>query len=99
MAEKSRGSQHGARQKISSGPRDKKTVNEQLKNFEVGDKARIEINAQETEGRPHQRFHGKTVEVVGQRGEAYELEFVDGSISKTLFLKPVHIQRVNEDES
>lgn len=96
MAEKSRGSQHGARKKISSGPRDKKTVNEQLKSFKEGEKARIEINAQETEGRPHQRFHGKTAEVVGKQGDAFELNFDDGSINKTLYLKPVHLQKVNK---
>ena len=96
MAEKSRGSQHGARHKLSSGPRDKLTVNEQMKEFEEGEKARIHINAQVQEGRPHHRFHGKTVDVTGKRGEAYEVEFMDGGISKTLQLKPAHLEKVNE---
>lgn len=96
MAEKSRGSQHGARHKLSAGPRDKLTVNEQLKDFEEGEKVRIYINAQISEGRPHQRFHGKTVEVTGKRGEAYEVEFNDGKISKTLHLKPAHLKKVEE---
>lgn len=96
MAEKSRGSQHGARSKLSSNPREKVTVNEQIKDFEEGDKARIEINASVTDGRPHQRFHGKNVEVLGKQGQAYEVEFKDGGISKNLYLKPVHLQKVEE---
>ena len=96
MAEKSRGSQHGARNKLSSNPREKVTVNEQIKDFEEGEKARIEINASITEGRPHQRFHGRTVDVTGKQGDAYEVEFKDGSVSKKLYLKPVHLQKVEE---
>lgn len=94
MAEKSRGSQHGARNKLSSDAGDKVTVNEQIKDFEEGEKARIEINASVTDGRPHTRFHGRTVEVVGKQGEAYKVEFRDGGVSKNLFIKPVHLQKV-----
>lgn len=96
MAEKSRGSQHGARNKLSSNPREKLTVNEQIKDFEEGEKVRIQINASETDGRPHQRFHGRNVEVTGKQGDAYEVEFMDGGVSKTLYLKPVHLQKVEE---
>jgi large subunit ribosomal protein L21e len=96
MAEKSRGSQHGARHKLSSNPREKVTVNEQIKDFEEGEKARIEVNASITEGRPHQRFHGRTVNVVGKQGDAYKVEFMDGSVSKNLFIKPIHLQKIEE---
>lgn len=96
MAEKSRGSQHGARNKLSSNAREKVTVNEQIKDFEEGEKARIEINASITDGRPHQRFHGRTVDVVGEQGDAYKVEFMDGGVSKNLFIKPVHLQKIEE---
>lgn len=95
MAEKSRGSQHGARNKLSSGPREKNTVNDYTKEFEEGEKARIQINASVPEGRPHQRFHGKTVTVTGKRGDAFQVEFTDGDIEKTLFIKPVHLEEVD----
>lgn len=96
MAEKSRGSQHGARHKLSSGTRDKLTVNEQIEEFDEGEKVRIHINSQVTDGRPHHRFHGRTVEVTGKQGDAYEVEFMDGGVSKKLYLKPAHLQKVNE---
>lgn len=96
MAEKSRGSQHGARHKLSSNAREKLTVNEQIKDFEEGESVRVHINASTTEGRPHHRFHGRTVKVVGKQGEAYKVEFKDGGVTKNLFLKPVHLQKVEE---
>ncbi len=94
MAEKSRGKQHGARSKLSSNPREKLTVNEVLKEFEEGEKARIQLNPAVTEGRPHQRVHGKTGEVKGKRGDSYEVEIKDGNVTKTLFLKPAHLKKV-----
>lgn len=96
MAEKSRGSQHGARNKLSSNAREKVTVNEQIKDFEEGEQVRIQINASITDGRPHQRFHGRTVEVTDKQGDAYEVEFMDGGVSKKLYLKPVHLKKIKE---
>ena len=92
MAQKSQGIQQGARKKLSSNPREKKTVNEQLKEFEEGDKAKIMINSQEPEGRIPHRFHGRTVDVKGERGDAYKVEVEDGGETKTFFLKPVHLE-------
>lgn len=92
MAQKSQGSQQGARDKLSSGPRDKTTVNEYLKEFEEGEKVLIKIDPSVQEGRPHTRFHGKTVEVTGMQGDSYEVKFDDGNVEKTLFIPPVHLQ-------
>lgn len=95
MAEKSRGSLHGSRKKLSrSGSAT--TVNEYLKEFSEGETALVKIEPSAQEGRPHIRFHGKTVEVKGKRGDSYEVEFKDGKKSKTLFLPPVHLQKMEE---
>lgn len=94
MAEKSRGSQHKSRSKLSKESGKKLTVNEHLKEFEKGEKAKIKINTSKTEGRPHARFHGKVGEVTGQRGDGYEIKFQDGNTEKTLHLKPIHLQKV-----
>jgi large subunit ribosomal protein L21e len=93
MAQKSQGSQQGARDKLSSGPRDKTTVNEYLKEFEEGEKVLIEIEPSVQDGRPHQRFHGFTAEVRGKQGDCYEVVFEDGGIEKTLYLPAVHLTR------
>jgi len=96
MAQKSQGSQHGARNKLSNTPRDKTTVNQYLKEFEVGEKALIKIEPSEQSGRPHHRFHGRTAEVTGTQGSSYELEFEDGGITKTLYVPPIHLRKTGE---
>jgi len=93
MAQKSQGSQHGARSKLSNTAKDKTTVNEYLKEFEEGEKALIQIEPSESEGRPHTRFHGKTVEIIGKQGDSYKVEFKDGNVEKTLFIPPIHLKR------
>ncbi|MFB6199541.1 MAG: 50S ribosomal protein L21e [Candidatus Nanohaloarchaea archaeon] len=92
MAQKSHGSQHGTRHKLSSGPREKVTVNERLKQFEEGEKVRIDLKGSVQHGRVHNRFHGRTGEVKGMRGDAYRIQVKDDGKSKQLFIKPVHLE-------
>ncbi|MFB6207979.1 MAG: hypothetical protein ABEJ69_01370, partial [Candidatus Nanohaloarchaea archaeon] len=95
MAEKSRGSLHGARKKLSrSGS--KTTISERLKEFEEGETVKVKINSSETGGRPHARFYGKTGEITGKRGDAYQVEIRDGGNTKTLFLPAIHLQKMED---
>jgi len=96
MAQKSSGSQQGARDKLSKTVGDSTTVNEHLKEFEEDETARIQLNLSVTEGRVHVRYHGRNVKVTGKRGEAYEVELKDGGKTKTLYIKPVHLKKVEE---
>ncbi len=96
MAEKSRGPQHGARHKLSKENRAKTTVNEQLKEFEEGERVLIKVNPSIQESRPHMRFHGVTGEVTGKQGESYEVTVQDGGQSKKLYIPPVHLQETGE---
>ncbi len=94
MAQKSQGSQQGARKTLKRDRRATTTVNDRLKDFEEGEKALVKVDSSVQEARPHMRFHGKTVDVVGMRGQKYEVEFKDGKKTKTLFLHPAHLQKV-----
>lgn len=96
MAQKSSGSQHGTRHKLSREPRERTTVNEYMKQFEEGEQVLIKYNPSVQEGRSHQRFYGRHAKVTGFRGDAVELEVKDGNKTKTLFLKPVHLKKVEE---
>lgn len=96
MAQKSSGAQQGARKKLSKDSRESTTVTDHLKQFEEGETARVQINPSVTEGRVHMRYHGKNVEVTGERGDAYEVKFKDGNKTKTLYIKPVHLEKVEE---
>jgi large subunit ribosomal protein L21e len=96
MAQKSSGSQQGARDKLSKTVGDSTTVNEHLKDFDEGETARIQLNPSVTEGRVHVRYHGTNVKVTGKRGAAYEVQVKDGGKTKTLYIKPVHLEKVEE---
>jgi len=94
MAQKSQGSQQGARKKLKRDRRETTTVNDLLKEFEVGEKALVKVDSSVQEARPHMRFYGNTGEVVGMRGQCYEVEFDDGGKSKKIFVHPAHLQKV-----
>ncbi|MFB6213851.1 MAG: 50S ribosomal protein L21e [Candidatus Nanohaloarchaea archaeon] len=96
MAQKSSGSAHGTRHKFARNPDDTTTVNDHMKEFEEGEQVLIKYDASVQSGRSHQRFYGKNAEVAGFRGDAVELEVKDGNKVKTLFLKPVHLQKTEE---
>jgi len=66
-----------------------------MKEFEEGQKVRINFHPSVQEGRVHHRFHGKIAEVTGEKGDAVEIQVDDGK-SKTLRLKPVHLEEVGE---
>ncbi|WP_414838233.1 50S ribosomal protein L21e [Candidatus Nanosalina sp. VS9-1] len=94
MAQKSQGSQQGARKTLKRDRRQTTTVNDKLKEFEEGEKALVKVDSSVQESRPHMRFHGRTGEVVGKRGQSYEVEIKDGGKTKTLFLHPAHLQEI-----
>ncbi|MFB6209475.1 MAG: 50S ribosomal protein L21e [Candidatus Nanohaloarchaea archaeon] len=96
MAQKSSGAQQGARKTLSKDSREKPTVNDHFKQFEEGEKAKIKINPSVPEGRIHMRYHGRTVQVVGERGDAYEVELNDKGKDKTLYIKPIHLMKVDQ---
>ena len=96
MAQKSQGSQQGARKKLKRDRRERTTVNDKLKEFEEGEKALIKVDSSVQEGRPHMRFHGKAVDVLGKRGNAYEVEFSDGGETKTLQINAAHLKKLED---
>lgn len=96
MAQKSSGSAHGTRHKLAKNSDDTTTVNDHMKEFEEGETVLIKYDASVQDGRSHQRFYGDSAEVVGFRGDAVKLSVTDGKKDKTLFLKPVHLERTEE---
>lgn len=94
MAQKSHGSSHGTRYKLSSDSDRTLTVNQRMKNFEEGEKVRIKYHPSVQKGRAHHRFHGRTAEVTGERGDALEIKLEDKGKQKTLYLKAVHLEEV-----
>ncbi len=96
MAQKSHGPRHGTRHKFSRDSREGVKVNDYMKEFEEGEKVLLSFHPSVQEGRVHHRFHGRTAEVAGHRGDAVKIEVDDGGKTKTLFIQPVHLEKVEE---
>jgi large subunit ribosomal protein L21e len=67
-------------------------VNQFLKEFEVGDQVIVRLEASDPHGMPHPRYQGRVCVVLGRRGRAYVISFLDGGKPKELIANPVHLQ-------
>lgn len=62
-----------------------------IREFEIGSKVIIRLEASEQKGMPHPRYQGFVGRVIAKRGRAYEVEFKDGGKSKIVVSNPVHL--------
>jgi ribosomal protein L21E len=69
------------------------SVAEQLKEFKVGETARIAINPR-FRGYPPLKFNNRTIKIMGRQGGAYVVEMKDLHKTKTLVVNGSHLMRV-----
>jgi len=62
-----------------------------LREFAVGDRVIVRIEASDPHGQPHPRYQGRTCTVIGKSGRAYRIEFLDGGKRKELVATPIHL--------
>ena len=62
-----------------------------LREFAVGDRVVVRIEASDPHGQPHPRYQGRTCTVVARSGRAYRIEFRDGGKRKELIANPIHL--------
>jgi large subunit ribosomal protein L21e len=62
-----------------------------LREFAVGDRVVVRIEASDPHGQPHPRYQGRTCTVVAKSGRAYRIEFLDGGKRKELIANPIHL--------
>jgi ribosomal protein L21E len=98
MAQKSHGSRHGTRHKFARDSDQTLTVNDHMKEFDEGEKVLIKFHPSVQKGRIQSRYHGRTAEVTGSRGDAVELSVKDGEKEKTVYLKSVHLKEIDGGE-
>jgi large subunit ribosomal protein L21e len=70
-------------------------VNRFLREFAIGQKVTVVLEASDPHGQPHPRYQGRTCTVIGKRGRAYLLEFLDGGKRKELIANPVHLSPIH----
>ena len=64
-----------------------------LVTYEVGDKVDIIADpAYQKRGMPHKRFHGKTGQIIAQRGRCYEIKVKDMNKEKMIILGKEHMR-------
>jgi len=62
-----------------------------LREFAVGDKVTVVLEASDPHGQPHPRYQGRTCTVLEKVGRSYRIEFYDGGKRKELLAHPVHL--------
>jgi len=62
-----------------------------LREFAVGDRVIVRIEASDPHGQPHPRYQGRTCTVVAKSGRAYRIAFQDGGKWKELIANPIHL--------
>jgi large subunit ribosomal protein L21e len=62
-----------------------------LREFAIGDRVVVRIEASDPHGQPHPRYQGRTCTVVAKSGRAYRIAFLDGGKRKELIATPIHL--------
>jgi large subunit ribosomal protein L21e len=62
-----------------------------LREYQVGDKVRVRLEASDPHGMPHPRYQGRTCTVLRRVGRSYLVEFLDGRKRKQLVAAPIHL--------
>jgi large subunit ribosomal protein L21e len=63
-----------------------------LREFAVGDRVTVVLEASDPHGQPHPRYQGRTCVVEAKVGRAYRISFVDGGKRKQVIATPIHLQ-------
>ena len=92
MVVKSLGKHRRTREKFR---RPKKlTINDYLREFDIGQYVAIKIQSNSRRGQPFRRFHGRTGKIIGKKGKSYIVEINDGKKLKQIISAPEHIKPV-----
>jgi large subunit ribosomal protein L21e len=94
MAKRVRGNRGGHSRKQLGRHRERTTVNDLLTQFKVGERVVIDLNSEIQSAMPHPRFQGRSGTVVGTRGDAYEVSFLDGGKEKMIVTTAAHLMKV-----
>ena len=93
---RSHGERKNTRKKLSKRKRERglSPISRAIQSFAPEERVHIRIDPSVHKGMPHQRFHGMTGTVKGERGRAYIVEISDGKKQhkKELFVRAEHLR-------
>jgi large subunit ribosomal protein L21e len=94
----SNGPKQGTRNKLRNTPRERgvSPPQQSVENYETGEKVHLKLDPSLPDGTFHPRFNGRTGEVVGRQGDAFEVEITDGGKTKTIIAAAAHLRRQAE---
>ncbi|WP_254837690.1 50S ribosomal protein L21e [Natronomonas marina] len=94
----SNGPRQATRNKLRNNPRERGTSPPQrsVERYEDGEKVHLKLDPSVPDGQFHPRFNGRTGTVVGQQGNAFQVEIVDGGVTKTVIAAAAHLRRQEE---
>ncbi|PSQ40962.1 50S ribosomal protein L21e [Halobacteriales archaeon SW_5_68_122] len=94
----SNGPREATRNKLRNNPRDRgiSPPQQSVESFEDGQKVHLKLDPSVPNGKFHPRFNGRTGTVVGEQGNAFQVEIVDGDVTKTLIAAAAHLQLQEE---
>lgn len=94
MVKKSHGYRARTRSLMTKRVREKglSSPNKTLIEYEVGQRVDIVIDSAFHKGMPHRRYQGKTGVVTGTRGRAVLVDVGLGKATKSLIIRPEHLQ-------
>ncbi|NHI83909.1 MAG: 50S ribosomal protein L21e [Candidatus Thorarchaeota archaeon] len=94
MVKKSHGYRARTRSLMSKRIRERgmSSLSQLLVDYEIGQRVDIVINPSVHKGMPHRRYHGRTGIVTDMRGRGVVVEVKLGRATKTLIVRPDHLQ-------
>ena len=94
MVQRKGGSRRKSKHKLKKHIRKKGKISltEYLKELKQGQKVVLKAEPGYQKGIYHTRFHGKTGQVVGKKGNCYYVQINDKGKQKKLIVHPVHLK-------
>lgn len=91
-----RGAHKRSRRRLSLRRKDRGKINlkKALQSFNTGERVLIDPSPYVQKNIPHRRFFGISGTIVQRKGKAYTVEVLQGTMSKTVDLLPVHLKKL-----
>jgi len=92
MVRKSSGFRSKSRNRLKQKTAVRPAITKFLQQFRVEQDVVLLPEPSSHKGMPHPRFKGKMGKILGKRGKAYIVEFIDGNKVKKVFVNPEHLK-------